>query len=63
MDTEPISELLVGVNHLMCLLAQEVVVNEAYCETGQVNFVTWLVDVSCVCVVLAARVVTRTHKN
>jgi len=41
MDTEPVSELLVGLNHLMCLLAREViVVNEAYCEPGQVNFAT-----------------------
>jgi hypothetical protein len=63
MDTEPVSELLVGLNHLMCLLAREVVVNEAYCETGQVNFVTWLVDISCVFVVVATHVVTRTHKN
>jgi hypothetical protein len=36
-----LSELLVGLNHLMCVLVQEVVVvNEAYRETGQVNFIT-----------------------
>lgn len=62
MDTDPVSELLVDLNHLMCLLAREVVVNEAYCETGQVNFITWLVDISCGSVVLAAHVVTRTQK-
>jgi hypothetical protein len=58
MDTESVSELIVGLNHLHLLAQTDVVVSEAYCETRQVNFVTWLVDIICVSVVLTACVFT-----